>query len=59
MLDSAFVSEALGLELTEDEAKLNRLFIRALQAWALETPLKKGLPVGLPASGSRSQHRIG
>lgn len=30
--------------------KLHRLFIGALQAWAKGTPLKKGLPVGLPAS---------
>ncbi|WP_419601606.1 RNA-directed DNA polymerase, partial [Thiolapillus sp.] len=38
------------LELTEEDAKLHRLFIAALQAWADKTPLKKGLPVGLPAS---------
>jgi hypothetical protein len=50
MLDSIFVNDVLGLELTEDHKKLNRLFIRALRAWALTTPLKKGLPVGLPAS---------
>lgn len=30
--------------------KLHRLFIRALRAWAQNTPLNKGLPVGLPAS---------
>ena len=28
----------------------NCLFIHALQIWAVATPLKKGLPVGLPAS---------
>jgi hypothetical protein len=50
MLDSAFIETVLGLKLNEEEAKLNRLFIRAIQAWAAETPLKKGLPVGLPAS---------
>jgi hypothetical protein len=50
MLFPAFVNDVLGLELTEDQAKINRLFIRALQAWAEATPLKKGLPVGLPAS---------
>jgi len=50
MLDPTFVSNVLGLDLTEEQAKLNRLFIKALQAWAAETPLKKGLPVGLPAS---------
>jgi hypothetical protein len=50
MLDPAFVKDVLGLDLSEEETKLNRLFIHALQAWAVETPLKKGLPVGLPAS---------
>jgi len=42
--------QKLGLELTEEQTKLHRLFIRALKAWAAATPLKKGLPVGLPAS---------
>lgn len=50
MLDPIFVNDVLGLYLTEENNKLNRLFIRALRAWALTTPLKKGLPVGLPAS---------
>ncbi|WP_456282206.1 RNA-directed DNA polymerase [Cupriavidus sp. JZ107] len=50
MLNQAFVADVLELELTEDQIKLHRLFIHALQAWAAATPLKKGLPVGLPAS---------
>lgn len=50
MLDPAFVADVLGLELSAPQAKLHRLFIHALQAWAAATPLKKGLPVGLPAS---------
>ena len=50
MLDAAFVVDVLGLELSAPQAKLHRLFIHALQAWAQATPLKKGLPVGLPAS---------
>lgn len=50
MLAPAFVTDVLGLELTDHQAKLHRLFIQALQAWAAATPLKKGLPVGLPAS---------
>jgi hypothetical protein len=50
MLDPAFVADVTGLELSEPQAKLHRLFIRALQAWTAATPLKKGLPVGLPAS---------
>ncbi|WP_165720891.1 RNA-directed DNA polymerase [Bordetella trematum] len=52
MLDESFNQL---LELPEDLAqpelkKLHLLFIHALQAWAKQTPLKKGLPVGLPAS---------
>lgn len=50
MLDSVFVNDVLELELTDEQSKLNRLFIRALQAWAKTTPLERGLPVGLPAS---------
>lgn len=50
MLTPAFVKDVMGLELSLAQAKLHRLFIQALQAWALATPLKKGLPVGLPAS---------
>jgi Reverse transcriptase (RNA-dependent DNA polymerase) len=38
------------LDLSLDEQKLHRLFVSALQAWAANTPLKNGLPVGLPAS---------
>lgn len=50
MLNPAFVTDVLRLELSAYQAKINRLFIQALQAWAAATPLKKGLPVGLPAS---------
>jgi len=50
MLDPAFVTDVVGLVLTDDQVKLHRLFITALRAWAQNTPLKKGLPVGLPAS---------
>src|SRR5690606_30005361 len=52
MLDESF-NELLELpeDLEQPELKkLHRLFIHALQAWAKQTPLKKGLPVGLPAS---------
>jgi hypothetical protein len=49
MLHEGF-NELLKLDLGVDEKKLHRLFINALQAWAQKTPLKKGLPVGLPAS---------
>jgi hypothetical protein len=50
MQDPDFIHDVLGLELTEEQIKLNRLFICALRSWALTTPLRKGLPVGLPAS---------
>ena len=49
MVDAVFHEKA-GVTLKEDEIRLNHLFISALQAWAQNTPLKKGLPVGLPAS---------
>ncbi len=50
MLDPAFMTDVLGVELSGSQAKLHRLFTQALQSWAGATPLKKGLPVGLPAS---------
>jgi hypothetical protein len=51
MLDPTFLVEVLDLKLTDaEDIKLHRLFIHALRAWADSTPLKKGLPVGLPAS---------
>lgn len=52
MLDPAFVNKVVGVDLRDDKdkEKLHRLFITALQAWSQNTPLKKGLPVGLPAS---------
>lgn len=49
MLDETF-NQLVEVELAPDEQALHRLFITALQAWAQLTPLKKGLPVGLPAS---------
>lgn len=49
MLDEGFLSLA-EINLSNAQAKLHRLFIGALQIWAKKTPLKKGLPVGLPAS---------
>lgn len=50
ILDDRFLTEVLELSLDEKQAKLNKLFINGLQEWALGTPLKRGLPVGLPAS---------
>ncbi|WP_122277430.1 RNA-directed DNA polymerase [Pseudomonas syringae group genomosp. 3] len=49
MLDERFLSLA-GIKLSKNQKKLNRIFIEALQAWSKNTPLGKGLPVGLPAS---------
>lgn len=49
MLDEKFM-QLFELTLTPEQDKLNGLFISALDAWAQNTPLKKGLPVGLPAS---------
>lgn len=50
MNDPDFFEGVLGLNLNHYQLKLNRLFVNALLAWAKLTPLKKGLPVGLPAS---------
>lgn len=49
MRDPTFL-ELAEVELSGPEEKLHRLFICALQAWAQDTPLQRGLPVGLPAS---------
>ena len=49
MLDERF-NKLFEIRLTVEEEKLHRLFIKALIAWAASTPLKRGLPVGLPAS---------
>ena len=49
MLDKAFQASA-DIQMTEPQTKLNRIFINSLLAWAERTPLKKGLPVGMPAS---------
>lgn len=49
LLDERF-NGLFQLDLSVGEQKLHRLFISALQAWAANTPLKRGLPVGLPAS---------
>ena len=50
MLDERFL-ESVGISLGVASNTLNRIFISALKAWAQRTPLKRGLPVGLPASG--------
>lgn len=50
MLSKKFLHEILELEFSPQQEKLNRLFIGALEAWSQKTPLRKGLPVGLPAS---------
>ncbi len=42
----------IGLKLNDQEKLLTDLFIDALEQWAKLTPLKKGLPVGLPASAT-------
>lgn len=50
MLKPSFRREFPDIKLGKDRQKIHRLFIRALKAWADNTPLKKGIPVGLPAS---------
>jgi len=43
--------DAIQLQTSDDERWLTKVFAEALVRWAGSTPLKKGLPVGLPASG--------
>lgn len=43
--------DSIELKLNADERLLTEVFVAALERWAQSTPLKKGLPVGLPASG--------
>lgn len=50
MLEPDFVEGVLGLDLNKYQLKLNRLFVKSLSTWADLTPLRRGLPVGLPAS---------
>ncbi|MEY4507533.1 MAG: hypothetical protein RL297_2111 [Pseudomonadota bacterium] len=51
MREPTFLRDVVELrKLSTEEKKLHVLFINALEAWALATPLKRGLPVGLPAS---------
>lgn len=49
MLNDNFIN-LIDVDLNDEERRLHTLFITSLQAWAKNTPLKKGLPVGLPAS---------
>jgi len=49
MLDEKF-HQLVGIELNAEQKALNKLFIEAVKAWAKQTPLERGLPVGLPAS---------
>lgn len=49
MIDTEFL-EKVDIQLNNAQAKLHSLFIKALISWAESTPLKNGLPVGLPAS---------
>jgi len=49
LLQDAFL-KTIGLDVLGADKTLTELFLRALKAWAASTPLKTGLPVGLPAS---------
>ena len=50
LLQDSFL-DAIQLKTSDDERWLTKVFVEALVRWARSTPLKKGLPVGLPASG--------
>lgn len=49
MLHKEFFSN-IKVTLNNDEQKLHKLFIDAIHEWSQQTPLKRGLPVGLTAS---------
>ena len=49
MLNKDFI-ENIGVKLDKNELELHKMFINSLHEWAKETPLKRGLPVGLTAS---------
>ena len=40
----------VGVTLTEEQQHLTMILIKAIDTWAENTPLRTGLPVGLPAS---------
>jgi len=50
MLSDVFNNLFRNIELDDWDRKLHELFVMALYEWAQRSPLKKGLPVGLPAS---------
>ncbi|MFH5232644.1 reverse transcriptase domain-containing protein [Antrihabitans spumae] len=55
LLNVAFLRDVLGVNLTRQERKINRLFVNALDAWMTFAANEggwpaRGLPVGLPAS---------
>lgn len=49
MLDENFIDK-IGVKLNDKERILHKNFIDSLHSWANDTPLKRGLPVGLTAS---------
>ena len=40
----------VGVNLTPEQRNLTEVMVKAINTWALTTPLMTGLPVGLPAS---------
>lgn len=50
LADFEFITNIVGIDLTPQQEKIHRLFVGSLSEWANVTPLRKGLPVGLPAS---------
>lgn len=42
--------QRIGVSLTSEQRRLTKIMIKAINTWALNTPLQTGLPVGLPAS---------
>ena len=49
LLDDNFL-QRVGVRFTDNQRRLTSILIKAINTWAANTPLKTGLPVGLPAS---------
>ena len=49
LIDDEYL-QRVGVSLTNEQCRLTKILIKAINTWSLNTPLKIGLPVGLPAS---------
>ncbi|MBY4013487.1 RNA-directed DNA polymerase [Rhodococcus fascians] len=50
LLNEQLLQGVLGVELSESDIDLHRLFVQSMRAWCRQAGQDRGLPVGLPAS---------